>query len=274
MSSHSATTKKVHGYAPVNGLEMYYEIEGSGDPLIYIPPVFGFAGLKSFPTLARRRSVVTMDLQGNGRTADLPERPLSIQQYAKDVVALLSYLGIRNADFFGESYGAATAVMIAIEHPELVRRVAAYGGTYGPPEVAHNLEMLRFEEPPTPHSRSFEYLKRKYQEVAPDPDYWPKIWTKAVAIEWQGFSNEQLASIERPVLIAVGDRDFVRVEHATETFKRIPGAELAVIPDAGHFALYSEQERVIPIIEHFFEKPERRAPVATAGMGYRPGETR
>jgi len=66
------------GYAPINGLRMYYEIEGSGDPLVYIPPAFGFAGLKSFPTLAQDHSIITVDLQGNGRTADIPERPRSI----------------------------------------------------------------------------------------------------------------------------------------------------------------------------------------------------
>jgi pimeloyl-ACP methyl ester carboxylesterase len=76
------------------------------------------------------------------------------------------------------------------------------------------------------------------------------------------------------MLIMVGDRDFVRVEHAVEAFRCIPGAELTVIPDAGHFTLYSEPERVIPAVLHFFEKPEKRIPVASAGMGYHPGETR
>jgi len=83
-----------------------------------------------------------------------------------------------------------------------------------------------------------------------------------------------LASIEAPLLIALGDRDFVRVEHAVETARLIPNAELAVVPDAGHFALMSEPERVIPIVKYFLEKTEKRNPVATAGMGYHPGETR
>src|SRR5262245_57218925 len=103
MISHSSTTTKPHGYAPVNDLKMYYEIEGTGDPLVYIPPAFGFAGLKSSPALAQSRSVITVDLQGHGRTADIPERPNSIEQYAEDVVALIKYLGVSNADFFGES---------------------------------------------------------------------------------------------------------------------------------------------------------------------------
>jgi pimeloyl-ACP methyl ester carboxylesterase len=84
---------------------MYYEIEGTGDPLVYIPPAFGFAGLKSFPALVQCHSVITVDLQGHGRTADIPERPLTIEQHSEDVVGLLKYLGISNADFFGESYG-------------------------------------------------------------------------------------------------------------------------------------------------------------------------
>ena len=103
MNSLNGRTTEKRGYAPINGLKMYYEIEGAGDPLVYIPPAFGFAGLKSFPALVRTHSVITMDLQGNGRTADIPERPISIEQYGKDIVGLLKYLGISIADFFGES---------------------------------------------------------------------------------------------------------------------------------------------------------------------------
>src|SRR5215472_16267859 len=123
---------ETQGYASVDGLKMYYEIEGTGHPLVYIPPAFGFAGLKSFPALVENHSVITVDLQGHGRTADIPERPLSIEQYAQDVVGLLKHLGIERADFFGESYGGATAIMIAVHKPDLVGRVATYGATFGP----------------------------------------------------------------------------------------------------------------------------------------------
>lgn len=265
---------KTQGYAPVNGLNMYYEIEGTGDPLVYIPPAFGYAGLKSFPALSQNHSVITVDLQGNGRTADIPDRPLSIEQYANDVLGLLKYLGVQKADFFGESYGANTAIMIAVCHPEVVRRVVAYGATYGPAETAHNKEMLHFEKPPTADSRGTGFSKEMYMKVASDSDYWPKIWTKIASIKWEGFSDKQLASLNVPVLIAVGDHDFVRVEHAAEAAKRIPNAELAVIPDAGHFVLFSEPDRVIPVIKHFLEKPAKRLPLANAEVGYHPGETR
>ncbi|MGA2230943.1 MAG: alpha/beta hydrolase [Tepidisphaeraceae bacterium] len=266
--------KATHGYAPVNGLKVYYQIEGAGEALVYIPPVFGVAGLKSFPALAENQSVISVDLQGHGRTADIPHRPMTLQQNAADVVGLLKYLGISKADFFGESYGGVMATMIAVRHPELVGRVATYGATFGPPQVALNMEMPRMSAPPTADSKAFEYQKENYKKVAPDPDYWPTFWGKVCGIQWGGFSGEELASIKAPLLIALGDHDFVRLEHAVETLKAIPNAELAVIPDAGHFALFSEPDRVIPVVEQFLRKPAKRLPIATAETGYRPGETR
>ena len=190
------------------------------------------------------------------------------------MVALLKYLGIYKADFFGESYGGVIATMLALRHPELVRRVANYGATFGPSQIALNMEMLRFSVAPNPDSRGFQFQRDTYKKVAPHPEYWPKFWSKVSSIQWEGFSNEELASIKVPVLIAVGDHDFVRLEHAVETFKLIPNAELAVIPDAGHFALFSEQQRVILAVEKFLEKPEKTIPIATAETGYHPGETR
>jgi pimeloyl-ACP methyl ester carboxylesterase len=253
---------------------MYYQIEGAGDPLVFIHPALGFAGLESFPTLAERHSLITLDLQGHGRTADLPGRPLSIEQYAEDVVGLLKYLGISRVDILGESYGGNAAAMIALRYPHLVRRVATYSATFGPAEIAHDARMVRYEEPPTPYSSDTEFQRESFRKVAPDPDAWPTLWEKTAGIKWNGFSREELASIQVPMLLLVGDRDFVRVEHVVETYGAIPGAELAVIPDAGHFALYSEPHRVIPIVQHFLEKPATRTPVAHAGLGYHPGISR
>jgi pimeloyl-ACP methyl ester carboxylesterase len=267
-------TKKVSGYAPVNGLKMYYEIEGTGDPLVFIPPAFGLAGRESFPALVQNHSVITVDLQGNGRTADIPERPISIEQYAKDVVELLKYLKISKADFLGESYGGNTAAMIATRYPDLVRRVVTYSATFSPPPNTLDPETTHYDQTPTAETRDVQFQRESYKKVAPDPNYWPKIYEKVGSIQWKGFSKEELASIKAPILIIQGDRDFVRLEHSVETLKLIPHAELAVIPDASHFALPSEQERVIPIIRHFLEKPEKQIPLATASVGYHPGETR
>ena len=274
MNSLTGKATKTHGYAPVNGLKMYYEIEGDGDPLVYIPPAFGYAGLKSFPALVQSHSVITLDLQGHGRTEDIPDRPLSIQQHAKDVVGLLKYLGISKADFFGESYGGNTAAMIAIRYPELVGRVVTYAATFSPPQIALNPQTTHFDHLPNADSRNIQFQRENYKKVAPDPNYWPKIFDKLGSIQWEGFSNEELASIKAPILILLGDHDFVRLEHAVEIAKLIPNAEFAVIPSASHFVLFSEQERVIPIVKHFLEKPEKSFPLATTGTGYHPGETR
>jgi pimeloyl-ACP methyl ester carboxylesterase len=274
MKERNGRTKETGGYAPVNGLKMYYEIEGTGDPLVCIPPAFGYAGVNAYPALAQNHTVITVDLQGNGRTADIPERPLSIEQYARDVVGLLKYLGISKADFFGESYGGNTAAMIAIRYPELVDRVVTYAATFGPPQVALNPRTTHFDHPPTADSRNIQFQRENYRKVAPDPNYWSTIFDKLGSIQWQGFSTQELASIKALILILLGDHDFVRLEHAVETVKLIPNAELAVIPSASHFALFSEQERVIPIVKHFLEKPEKSIPLATAETGYHPGETR
>jgi pimeloyl-ACP methyl ester carboxylesterase len=274
MKSLNSKTTETHGYAPVNGLKMYYEIEGTGDPLVCIPPAFGYAGVNSFPALVQSHSVITVDLQGHGHTADIPGRPITFEQHAKDVVGLLKYLGISKADFFGESFGGVIATMIAVHYPEFVGRVATYAATFGAPQIAVKQEILRPNLAPSPDGRGIQFQRENYQKVAPAPDYWPKIWGKVFNIQWGGFSNEELASIKAPVLIALGDHDFVRLEHALETFKLIPSAELAVIPDAGHFALFWEQNRLIPVVENFLKKPEEKIPFATAETGYHPGETR
>src|SRR5712692_7371449 len=118
------------GYAPVNGLQMYFEIHGTVTtrPLVTIHPWLGLANV--FPSLTRNRQLIAVELQGHGRTADI-NRPITFEQHADDIAALLKYLGIEQADFFGESFGGTVAVQMAVRHPEIVRRVAIYGSILG-----------------------------------------------------------------------------------------------------------------------------------------------
>lgn len=274
MQSNNGQVIETRGYAPVNGLKMYYEIEGRGDPLVYIPGAFGYAGVNSFPTLRRNRKVITMDLQGHGRTADIPQRPMTFEQHAKDVVVLLEYLGIEKADFFGWSFGGVVATLIAVRHPEKVNRLITYGATFGKPQDSIRPEVLRGNRSATPEGRGIQFHRDNYKRVAPDPDYWPTIWKKVCSQEWNGFSKEELASIQAPFLIIQGDHDFVRIEHSVETYQAVPNGELAVIPDASHFVLDWDQQKVIPAIEAFLSEPSVKIPFATAKTGYHPGETR
>ncbi|HEX9510037.1 MAG TPA: alpha/beta hydrolase [Puia sp.] len=268
-----APVKKTSGYAPVNGLHMYYEIQGTGKPLVYIPMGFGVAGTTTFPTLTRNRKLISVDLQGRGRTADI-DRPLSFEQQAEDVVCLLKHLGIRRADLFGECVGGIVAMMIAIRHPGLVDRVVTYGSVFGPFQRAYQPEILAGFRTLTPDADVVRFQRENYRKVAPDPTYWPAIWSKFNSIQWNGFSEKQLALLNTPVLIAVGDHDWVRLDHVLEAFQFLPNAELAVIPDAGHFALSSEQQKVLPAITAFLDPPVARLPFATTRRGYRPGATR
>src|SRR5262249_31728090 len=128
----SVARAKETGYAPVNGLNMYYEITGDGEPLIYIPAAFAFSGITDFPELAKRWRVVQIDLQGHGHTADI-DRPLSFDQHVKDVVGLMDNLNIERANLFGWSYGGLISMLIAMRYPERVNRIATYGSLFGAP---------------------------------------------------------------------------------------------------------------------------------------------
>ena len=132
-SFHAQETSMKSGYAPVNGLEMYYEIHGSGGvPLVLLHGAFSAIGTSFAPTLpglSANRQVIGLDLQAHGRTADI-DRPLRIELLADDVVALLDYLEIPQADVFGYSNGAAVALNMAINHPTRVRRLVFLSGDH------------------------------------------------------------------------------------------------------------------------------------------------
>ncbi len=264
---------KESGYAPVNDLYMYYEITGDGDPLIYIPAAFAFSGVTEFPELTKRWRVVQVSLQGHGRTADI-DRPLSFEQHVKDVVALMRHLRIERANFFGWSYGGLISILLAMRHPELVGRIATYGSLYGAPQDAIRPDMLGPAVEDTADGLAHQFAYEQYKRVAPDPDHWPVFWKKLVNIAPYVFTREELASVKNRVLVALGDHDFIRLEHALYAYATLPRAELAVIPDAGHFLLYDRPWKLEPIVAEFFSAPEERLPFGTIATGYHPGQTR
>jgi pimeloyl-ACP methyl ester carboxylesterase len=269
----SAVPRKESGYAPVNGLDMYYEITGEGEPLVYIPAAFAFAGMTGFPELSRGWRVVQVDLQGHGRTADI-DRPLSFEQHASDVVALMRYLGIERAHFFGWSYGGLIAMLIAMRHPERVDCVATYGSLFGAARDAIRPDKFGPPIEPTPDGIAHRFARDHYRRVAPDPDHWPVIWKKVMDIAPYELTREQLASVKNPVLVALGDNDFIRLEHALRAYAALPNAELAVIPDATHFLLFDRPWKLEPILVEFFSAPAERLPFGTIATGYQPGRTR
>lgn len=269
----SVAQRKETGYAPVNGLNMYYEISGSGEPLIYIPAAFAFAGITEFPELTKHWRVVQVDLQGHGRTADI-DRPLSLEQHAKDIVALMRHLKIERAHILGWSYGGLIALLIASKHPEMVDRIVTYGSLYGPPQEAIRPDKMGAPHEDTPDGEAHRFAREHYKRVAPDPDRWPVFWKKLVGIVPQPLTPDQLASVKNRVLVAVGDNDFIRIEHALEAYRALPNAELAVIPDATHFLLYERPSKLEPIVDEFLSAPAVRLPFGTVETGYYPGQRR
>ncbi|HEY0795504.1 MAG TPA: alpha/beta hydrolase [Acidisarcina sp.] len=275
--SEAAKVERRQGYASINGLSMYFEIHGPAQstarPLLYIPMGFGVAGTTTFPKLTQTRKLITVDLQGRGRTADI-NRPLTFEQQAEDVAALLRHLRIDRADLLGECVGGIVAILVAIRHPELVGRIITYGTAFGKFQDAYKPEILAHVMTLTPDSDVVRYQRESYQRVAPDPSHWPAIWSKFNSTPWNGFSNEELGRLKACVLIAIGSHDWVRIEHAVETYNKIPDSELAVVPDAGHFALAAEQHKVMPIFGLFLDPPLKKLPFATTAVAYQPGFSR
>lgn len=252
-------------YAQVNGLRMYYEIHGSGFPLVLIHgggSTIGSSFGRILPALAKHHKVIAVELQAHGHTADI-DRPLSFSQDADDVAVLLSQLDIDKADVFGFSNGASTALEIAIRHPELVNRVIIASTMYkrngAYPWLWELMEKPKFSDMP-------KVYKDAYLEINPDSNALRRMFERDSA-RMQHFTDigdAEIAAIAVPVLIIIGDREIVRPEHAVEMYRRMQHARLVVLP-GGHGEYMGEIATLKPdhtgdypavaIIEAFLSQP-------------------
>ena len=222
------------GYSYVNGLKMYYEIYGQGNPLVLIhgggstiQSNFG----KVIPLFAKNRQVIAVELQTHGRTSDR-NTDLSFEQDADDIATLLKNLNIDKADFFGFSNGGTTALQISIRHPEIVDKIvlgSALAKRDGVPERFWNfMKHAKLDNMP-------EQLKTAYKQVAQDTDGLQKMHDRDVKrmVNFKDIPNEQIKSIKAPTLIIIGDKDVITPEHALALHRQIANSELAIIP-GGH----------------------------------------
>ena len=239
MSSQTTTeseTKQdsLSGYAAVNGLKMYYEIHGTGAPLVLIhgggstlQTTFG----RVLHDFAKTHKVIAVEMQAHGHTADI-DRPLSFQQDADDIAALLRQLNIDKADIFGFSNGASTTLQFAIRHPEMTNKIIVastfYKKTGAPGWFWDMMSKPTFEGMPQPY-------KDEYLKINPDTNALHRMYERDVA-RMQSFpdiSEEQMKSIKAPAFIIIGDRDVTTPEHAAEMHRFISNSRLAIIP-GGH----------------------------------------
>ncbi|CAA9459399.1 MAG: Hydrolase, alpha/beta fold family [uncultured Rubrobacteraceae bacterium] len=234
-------------YAEVNGLRMYYEIHGTGRPLILLHGAYMTIDLMGelVPSLAKARRVIAVELQGHGRTADI-DRPLTYELMADDVAALIGHLGLEQADVFGYSMGGDVAFQVAIRHPEMVRKLVVASASYTSagmhPEL---LEMI-----PTITSETFagSPTEEAYLRTAPNPEGFPALVAKLKRLDIEPFAwpPENIRAIVAPTLLIIGDSDAIRLENAVELFRLLgggvmgdltglPKSRLAVLPGTTHF---------------------------------------
>lgn len=234
VTDNETKTGSVSGYALVNGLKMYYEIHGTGMPLVLIhgggstiETTFG----QVLDAFAKTHKVIAVEMQAHGRTADI-DRPLSFEQDADDIAALLKHLNIEKADVFGFSNGASTTLQFAIRHPQLANKIVVastfYNRNGAPSWFWEMMSKPTFEGMP----RQF---KDAFLQVNPDTNALHRMYERDVA-RMQSFpdiSEIQMRSITAPAFIIIGDKDVVSPEHAAEMHRLLSNSRLAIIP-GGH----------------------------------------
>ena len=259
-------TLKSSGYAPVNGLKMYYEIHGDGKPLVllhgsYMTIDLNFAQL--IPELAKKHKVIALEMQGHGRTGDI-DRPYSYTSLASDIDGLLNHLKIDSADVLGYSLGGTVAFELAIKHPKRVTRLVIISSVFrldGWIQSARDLF-------PTIKPEFFEKtpLKTEYDRLAPDKSHWNDWVYKMVASEVVPFDlgADNIKALKCPALIISGDNDGVDLNHIAEMYRLcgggvfgdiggLPKSRLAILPGMTHVTLMMETAKLMSIIDPFLK---------------------
>ncbi len=245
-------------YADLNGLHLYYEVHGTGRPLVLLHGGLGSGGMFG-PVVPRiveaGYQVVAPDLQGHGRTADI-DRPLDVRLMADDIAALIGHLGLERPDVVGYSLGGGVAFWLAVKHPELVNRLVVVSANVRRDAIPP--EMLAQQAQVGPEAAEFMKETPMYQgyvRVAPRPEDFPRLLGKIGASMAQDFDwSEEVRGLQVPTLIAAADADMAPPSHYVEVFKLLDGGlrdggwmgegrpkgghALAIIPNATHYNVF------------------------------------
>jgi pimeloyl-ACP methyl ester carboxylesterase len=244
-SSHSVTSPIEWHSASIHGHKIFYAVSGSGPTLVLLHGG-GDSGEHSFvrqiDVFSERHHIVAPDQVGQGRTPDVPG-PLSYTSMMQDTAALLEKLKLKHVDVVGFSDGGILALMLAIRHPELVRRLVISGVNIAPEGLtAESLEGLRAGQTAKP--------KTIDEKLA-------HLWlTSPTESE---LSVALLAKIAQPVLVISGDRDAITLEHTLQIFHALPEAELCVLPGTDHGTFSGRPEWLNPIIGEFLNRTQDAA---------------
>jgi pimeloyl-ACP methyl ester carboxylesterase len=245
-------------YAEVNGINLYYEIHGAGRPMILLHGGLGSGEMFGpvLPQLAARHQVVTVDLQGHGRTADI-DRPLDVRLLADDIAALIDHLALVKPDVVGYSLGGGVAMHTASKYPAKVRRLVAVSANIRPDAIYAEMR----EQQGQVNAAAVEFMKdtpmyQLYQRVAPRPEDFPRLLTKIGESMAKDYDfTEQVRSLQVPTMIVAADADMAPPGHYVEVFKLLDGGlrdggwmgegrpkgghALAILPGLTHYNIFA-----------------------------------
>jgi pimeloyl-ACP methyl ester carboxylesterase len=228
------------GMAPVNDIQMYYAVYGEGPPVLLIHGGLGHADAWGFqvPALAETHKVIVADSRGHGRSTR-SEKPFGYQLMADDYLALLDHLGIDQAALVGWSDGGIIGLDIAIRHPERLSRLFAFAANYTPEGVKASVA-----NDPT-FNAYIERAGKEYERLSPTPDQYD-AFVEQISKMWAtepNYTKEQLQAITVPTVIFDGEHDeAIEPAHTAEMAELIPGAELVIMKDASHFAMWQQPD--------------------------------
>lgn len=249
----------------VNGMQMYYEVSGAGQPLIVLHGAYmNIPSMGAIiPKLAQTHRVYALELQGHGRTTDI-DRPITYPNLADDVAAFMDSVGLQKADVFGYSMGAAAGLQLAIRHPEKVNKFIMASGGYD----ARGWQPAFTAMIPQMTVEMFVNMPfaAEYKKLAADTNGFPALVAKLIALEKEPMAWEaDVRKMKTPVLIITGDADVATLEHSVALFRLLggggmgdmgqplPASRLAVLPATSHTAVITQSDLLLAFIEPFLK---------------------
>jgi pimeloyl-ACP methyl ester carboxylesterase len=246
------TAAKRTGHVEVNGVNYYYEIQGEGEPLLLLHGGLGSIDMFGpvLPILAEKRQVIGVDLHGHGRTT-LGDRPINLIDIGDDMAAILKHLGYQKVDVLGYSLGAGVGFRLAVQHPDVVRRLVLASGAFS--QAGFYPEMLPMQA--QVGAGMAEMMKetpmyKSYVALAPNPSDFPKLLDRMGELMRTPYDwAEDVKTLKMPVMLVYGDSDMFRPEHIVQFYKLLGGG----LKDAGWMREHMSQNRlaILPDLTHY-----------------------
>ncbi len=249
----------------VNGMQIYYEVSGAGEPLVVLHGAYmNIESMgKIVEKLALTHKVYALEFQGHGRTTDI-DRPITYPNLADDVAQFMDKVGLEKADVFGYSMGAAAGLQLAIRHPEKVNKLVAASAAYD--AQGWQPEFLAFIPQMTVEMFVNMPFAQDYKKLAANPDGFPALVKKLIALEHEPMAwGNEVKVLKTPVLIIAGDADVATLEHTVAMFrllggggmgdmgKPLPASRLAILPATSHTAVIGQTDLLLALIEPFLK---------------------